>query len=211
MQQAQEPSATPSPERPGAPSDSYISPGKAFLGLMLVVAAVVGAAILTRPDEPKVSAPPSSASDEDSGAEQVRLTEVEVLDTFNRLNTLALRIGRNRDLSLIDRVFTSNGPTARRARRAVSKLLDDRVIDKTRFETVRLKVLSVGATQATLRQVRRVFPCFIRESGENITRSRAVVRQVIKWTLSEQNGLWRLRDGVVMKDSVVGKQRGRCR
>ncbi len=180
----------------------FLSPLSAFL-ILLTLLLVTGGFLYG-------SASSSSQSGRVSKSDASSRPAASIRDVFHRLNSQAIEIGRDRDASRLSTVFATTGPMLRRADREIQQLLRDEVQDLTTFETVDLKVVSASPNEVVIRELRKVFPCFVDLAGRDITRDRSVVEQVVRWTLTRSHDRWLIYDAELLQDRRLDAQ-ARCR
>ena len=183
-----------------------LSPGKAFVIALLLLAAALTGWMLSRPNSPT---PPPTTNNEPTEPNYT-LTNEEAIARFEELGALAVEAGRTRDTSLLAEVFDPTGPTYARAKKTIAELSRDNVIDKSRFKSSSVAVVTNTAQAIELREERIIYPCFVTESGENVTRNETPVRQVVIWTLVEVDSEWLIHDGVYKSAARLKKEGNRC-
>lgn len=200
---------------PSARDPGFLSPLKVFVGLLIVLAVLVIAAVLLidSKDENGQAA---------SGSEQTQatgptgrklsptLTDEEAIAKFRELNAVAIRAARNRDTALLSLVFTPSGKTAARARAAIQELKRDGVYDESEIQTVSTRVISNTQSSVTLREVTRVLPCFKNEAGEDVTEAPSHVQRVAQWVLVRAREQWRLSEARIIRQREIGRGRAHC-
>jgi hypothetical protein len=185
--------------------DSALPPAKAFL-LVLALMVVAGVVlILTTRDDP-----PSSAAEQTPKSSDFALTNEEAIQRFRDLSRLALKATRQRNLSLISHVYTQYGPMSQRASRIIKNQLHDRILEKTKFETIDLEVITNESDRIQLREVSLMYPCFVTESGRDVTKGPSVIERQILWTLKQEGNTWQLHDASLEEDRLVERHRDEC-
>lgn len=201
MQGAQSSEGVNSPS--GSPPTRSVFLSPVVIGLAVLVA-VGGLAlyVFSRPEE--AARPSGTQNTETSPSENsFALTNEEAIEKFDELHQLALRSARQRDPTLLRHVFTANGPIAIRARDSIGDLLKQQVVDRSEVETLNVEVLENGPDQVTLLEVSRLYPCFVAESGKNVTQGPTAIRQEILWTLKLEESQWLIEDAVLRTDRAI--------
>lgn len=183
-----------------------MSPVRAFLVLLAVlVTAGVILWVTTRPERSKPirveSAQPRSdnaATKEPEPTEATRPTKAEAKAIFEKLDQARIRAYRRRNLQHISRFLTSNSPIEKTVRSEISRLREDAVLDRTVFETKKLRVKSATARQIELLQVVVIEPKFISESGNDLTIGNTGDRDTIEWLLRKEDRGWLIHNGFVL-------------
>jgi hypothetical protein len=180
-----------------------LSPAKAFFALLALLVAIGGLFLLTRPgDEPNPGPAPKS--------DNFALTDAEAIDRFRELNSLALASIRERDYSTLNEIFAAESPARNRAFQAIQRLRRDNVIDKVRIEVRAIEVIQNDSDKVELRVIDRLFPCFVTESGEDISESHRVVEGTTVWTLTPEDSVWKIQDSTLENDHFVKGRKSAC-
>lgn len=74
------------------------------------------------------------------------LSDEQAIARFEELRSSGLKAVESRDVTLLPAVYTSDSPMGQRAREAIANLREDSIVDKTRFETIEIEVLSSTPT-----------------------------------------------------------------
>lgn len=186
------------PSRPGR------SPIVVFLVLLaLVLAVAVVAAVTRKPPEADATAEPIEHTN-------FALTDAEAIARFKELYGVALRAGRQRDLSLTGEAFAPASPAMRRAVHSIKNLLSDKVIDLTRTKIISLDLVSNSETRIVVREVGLLFPCYVTESGRVVTTDDALVREITDWSLVPDGSLWRIFDGSFVHARELDRRNRAC-
>jgi hypothetical protein len=186
------------------PSKSLLSPLRAFLALLVLLIAAGVLLLATRSNDDPAPA------ELDPTITDFSLTDAEAIERFKELNALAWQSARDRDLSLLPRVFTEDGPTGERAARAIRELLRDDVIDQSTSETLNIEVLVNHPSEIQLRETSRLDACFLNENGRDVTDAPAVVQRKILWTLRKEDTVWQIHDGILENQRPIESDRATC-
>lgn len=179
--------------QPASPR-SGLKPTTAFVLLLLLIAAVGGAILLTRPD----SAPTPTNTDTPTEP-NFALTNEEAIARFEELHQLELQAYRSADPSLVDEVFTVDSPIAKFVQREVAMLVRDRVVARPQYTNLSIAVIANTGEEIQLQQSAIVESHFFDSRGREITSDTARQRQTILWTLHLGESSWLLHDAVVTK------------
>jgi hypothetical protein len=189
MQEADEPARGGTGTQATEPART-LSPIAAFLILLAIGAVALGAFLLTREDD----AEPASR---DRGP-AFALTDEEAVERFKELDELRLRAYRERDLSLVSRIFAPGTPIANTATEEIRKLIRADVLDRPNFRTRKLEVVTKHSDKVTIRQTVEQSARFIHESGEDVTEETAHQLVVIDWYLTRIGSEWLISDSVIV-------------
>ena len=192
-------------QNPNRSSFSGISPIKAFAGLVALLI-VSGAIILLT--KPETSAQDSEANI--AASDNFALTDAEAITRFRTLRRLLIRAVASRDVSLLPAIFTSDSPNMKETEAAIHRLLRDRVIDKSRVHIISVEVLNNWPERIRISERVRLVPCFIAESGRDVTASNKIVEQVNRWVLVFSNSSWKLAKGVLQDDRIIRSMDDSC-
>lgn len=168
-----------------------LSPGRAFILLGLVGAAIAAGVTAFRdpaPAEPRPAAAPSP---------DYSLTDAEALAEFERLNDQLMLAYRERSVALAEDVFTADSPMLPRVRKEIDDLVDSSVISRTRFEAMSTGIITNTPSRVVLRRVETLYPRFTTEGGDDATGASSPERRVVRWELHEKQGRWLLHNAVV--------------
>jgi hypothetical protein len=195
---------------PPEPPPPAMSPLKGFLVVLALMLAAAAVMTLRQPDlsPTKPSGGLSTPVSDSTKATAARPSRKKALAIFESLHRKSLQLGRQREISVIRRVFTPDGGAARRARRTLNRLQSDRVIDLSRFKTVHLSLRSVSAKEIQVEQVRRIWPCYRSEAGDEVTANPALVQQRIFWTLKLVARTWLIDKGRLEHAIVLRRSHG---
>lgn len=172
--------------------DGGLSPLHAFLVVIAVLAAIVAAVLLTRPDEAPVPSP-------DPDPEPAfALTDAEAIERFQELSEIRLRSLRERDPSLLSTAFTPNSPAAKRVATSIRKLVRGGAYYKTRHDRQSIDVVGNLDEEIVIVEEIVVHPRFVDETGADISVEPVVERQTTEWTLRLVGGQWLIHDGVIV-------------
>jgi hypothetical protein len=202
-----------SPDKQGA-----LTPLQAFFALLLVVAVVVGLALVqsdgstpqpsrtagTSTEAPR-AAEPGTGPDPSAPVPTVAKARA----TFLRLRSLWLKAYRTRNADLIP-AFAA--PDARgafgRIGEELAALRRDGVLFRSRFDTQALHVVSKSGSQMRLRERLIETPRFIdARTGRNVTKNRTPQRLTIDWTLRSYDSEWRIYRSLIIAAKQLGGNR----
>jgi hypothetical protein len=172
--------------------------------MLAAVAVVVPLTILaTRPDAATRTPGPARGPD-------FSLTDEEAIAEFEDLRSGALAAVRNRDHSLLDEIFTLDGPVRKRAQREIESLAAADVADESVFVSDEITVLRNAPDEIMILEESRLRPCFRNADGEDVSEGPAEVSQTALWTLRLADTRWLLHDAVIRRDRVVEKGPASC-
>lgn len=174
-------------------------PLRVFLALMAVLVAIGGLVLFTREDDPPSPSPTTSASP------NFALTDAEAIARFKELRALRDQMYRQRDLSLITQIYTSNSPSKDVALKEVQRLVRDNVLDRSAYRTLGVSVQLNTPDRITLVEEITLFPRFVAGDGEDVTRGNDALRQVAVWVLTEDRGEWLVYESLLEESE---RQRG---
>jgi hypothetical protein len=194
MQHIGEP-ATPEMKSDDKPSGG-LSPVKAFFALLALLVAIGGLFLLTRPTE---DSEPGPAPRSDNFA----LTDAEAIERFRGLNMTALDAIQERDASLLSQAFIGSSPAMQRADEAIQRLERNDVLDRSKVEIVNVTVVRNSGQSIALRVADRLFPCFVTESGQDVSTGPEAIAGVSVWTLRLDDSLWKIYDSQLQNDRVL--------
>lgn len=187
-------------EEPGA--RGLLSPGRAFLLLLGVLVLIGGAFALSRPEAPDAPAPQPAPA---PNAADLSLTNAEAIARFRELHGLFRQTSRTRDVSLLSQILTSDSRLRRVAEQDIKQLLQDGVVDKSRFLTRRVRVLNNTPDAIALKQIVIVRPRFVSvKSGRDVSEGKRLLQEV-KWELRPDDGEWRVFDALVVKSRELSR------
>jgi RNase P/RNase MRP subunit p29 len=188
MQHVGEP-GTPEMKTDDKPSGG-LSPVKAFFALLALLVAIGGLFLLTRPTD---ESEPGPASRSDNFA----LTDTEAIERFKELDGLQIRALRQRDETLLGRVYTSDSPLMSSVTKSIRTLKRESVFDRSQDETRSLLVIENGQDEIRLRQEVVVMPKFVDESGRDVTINSRTELQTVEVTLRRDLDQWLIHDAVI--------------
>ena len=194
MQRAEDPSSRVA----AGPTRGGLRPATAFLLLSALVGVVTAIVLLTRP-----AAAPPPATTKTSTEPNFALTNEEAIARFEHLHSRELKAYASADPSMLEGLFTPQSPVAPTVRREVRRLVRDRVVALTTYDTRSLSVVANTPSEIHLRQVAIVTARFMDSSGRDITRTAPVQKQTIQWTLQLVESDWRLHDAVIKESKVL--------
>ena len=183
-----------------------LSPGKAFVIALLLLAAALTGWMLSRPDPPT---PPPTTNNEPTEPNYT-LTNEEAIDRFQQLRMTVITAVRRRDRALLSTAFSANSETADRVASEIGRLQDDKVIDQSDVRIIDVDVLESSSNLVRLRETVILSPCFESHSGTDVTRGPTLIRQVGEWTLVSDGGEWQLEDGNLVRDRVLERRGDTC-
>jgi hypothetical protein len=190
MQEADEPARGGTGTQATEPART-LSPIAAFLILLAIGAVALGAFLLTREDDAEPAA-------RDRGP-AFALTDEEAIERFKELDELRLRAYRERDLSLLSRVFVPGTAIEHRVANEIRDLIRSDVTDRSVFNTERLETISNRQSHVTVRQVVVEEIRFVDESGEDVTAAPVHERLWIDWYLERVDSEWLVSNAVIIK------------
>ena len=176
-----------------------------YLAPLLLAAAIFGALQIANSSEPDPPSAPSFAA-----AASPSPTPLDIEAEFKRLYELGLASVKRRSSSTLDEAFLVSGSTYRRSQRAIDELLRDEVIDKSDIEIVRTEVTFADEDMVRLRVTSLLRPCFVTESGRDVTEGAALIRRVTLWKMRFTREGWRIADGVAESADVKDERAARC-
>ncbi len=172
-----------------------LSPVRAFVLLLLVVAFLVGIGLIAMSNKDPV---PSDQAIPNT--KNFALTDQQAIAKFQYLRDLGLRATQQEDQSLVASAFVPGSPLANRSIRIIQELDRDDVIDKIRYETLGVEVASNEPTIVRIREVRKLFPCFVTPKGRDVTQHPNVVHQEVMWGMRLIGSQWRLETADLLTD-----------
>ena len=194
------------PPAPEADSPSGpLSPIRVFVGLVVLL--IVAGTIIY------VTKPEASVQNAEAGlpeSNNFALTDAEAITRFKELRQLAVQAARTRDLALLSNIFTADGPTFSKAESSIDRLLADNIIDQTAVRTLTINVVTNSSSEITLTEASVLTPCFVNEKGVDLTKSKRPVRQSVRWSLRQRNGVWLIDDAVLITDKTLQPSMDRC-
>jgi hypothetical protein len=195
MQEAEEPT------RGGNEASARaMSPIAAFVILLAVVAAVFGAWLLTREDEP-------TPTPQDRGP-AFALTNEEAIERFVELEALYLRAYRQRDLSLLSRIYVPGSRIETTVAREIRKLIRADVLPRPTLQTEQLEVVTNESSDITVRQTVEESSRFVHESGKDVTGEPGHQRLVIDWSLKLVGSRWLIADSLIIEADDLPDRKG---
>ncbi|MDQ4028836.1 MAG: hypothetical protein M3214_12440, partial [Actinomycetota bacterium] len=155
MQGAEEPARGGTGTQAAEPART-LSPIAAFLILLVIGAVALGALLLTREDE----AEDPSAHDRGPA---FALTDEEAIERFRELEALQIRAYRQRNLSLISKVYVPGGEGEQIVAEEIRKLIRADVLDRSTFRTERIELIQNDESQIIVRQTEVQSSRFVHE------------------------------------------------
>lgn len=174
-----------------------------------VVVALVAGGGADEPSTPAAETSPSAPEESPSNQGET-LDESAAIREFTRLHDLAQELSSNRDVNFTNNVFTRQGPMWHRARSRINELLNDRVLDHSTVEVVRVQVEDLAPGEASVVATTVTSPCFVTEQGKDVTEDERVIQQSVHWTLRIEGGVWKLHDAELRDQQEVDKPRRQC-
>ena len=196
------------PERPGP-----LSPGAAFLILLVVLAAAFGVGAL-RFDRASAELQPLVIRASNgplptpiADADRPRpLSARQAIARFEALNALRLRAYRERDTSLFARYLVPNTPLTDVGVKEIKRLRRDGVTMRPNFVTQRLTVRRRTRSEIVVRQIVRQNPKFFNRSGRDITVPRPPKLVTVDWTLGPVGERWKISRSLIQRVETIGKR-----
>ena len=185
--------------RPRQVEVAGLSPMRAFIVVCALATVVGGMIFATRdasPSEPP-SGPPRSPD--------YTLTDAEAIAEFERLHDSVITAYRERDVSLIKTFALPETRFARTVEDEIRTLVRDRVLDRTRIQSLSRSVTRNTPTLVELEQVVFERPRFVdARSGRDVTVNASPMEQTVVWTMELAGGQW-LLSGATITASEVGE------
>ena len=175
-----------------------LSPVRAFLVVCTIATVLGGAFFATReasPSEPPTSAPPRSPD--------YSLSDAEAIARFHELHELFRTASINRDESLLGAMLTAGSPLEAIARRQIGQLIDDQVLDRSRFHEEGVDIVENAASRIVIEQVVLVRPKFVSAATGEIVSARPRLRQDVRWVLALEQTVWKVYDSKVVHSRRV--------
>ncbi len=178
-----------------------MSPIKVFLALLGALAAITVVVLVTRPAATN-TIPPSEATVSFDHS----LTDAEAIERFKELKSLRSEAYREADLSLVDLIYTTESPARRTVVSEIRRLQRNGVFSRTRFDTKQLDVLENSPSKIEIREIVVVFPKFVDEDGNDVTKRGRVERREVNWILHAEDANW-----LVYRSVIVAARKIRAR
>ena len=195
MQEAKVPSRlVPEP----APARPAVSPPLAFAIMIAVIAAIGTIIFLTRPEAPAAPTNPTTQQQ----PPDFSLTNEEAITRFEELNSTLNLAYEQRDASLLGSIYTSDSPAVDVAVTEIQQLLRDKVLDKSTYRTLEIRIISNEEDEIVLRERVAIRSRFESIKGQNLTRGHSRSTQVVLWTLQPQDSVWLIHDSVIKKSTL---------
>lgn len=191
--------------------------GLVAVALVVALTAAGGLAILGGGEDETGGAPAASSSPAASPTVEPApeeppepLTRKEAVAEFRRLHGLAHTLAQHRDSFFMGQVFTESGPMLERSRTRVRELLEDHVLDNSevRLDSVQLRSRAEGSVRFLATS--RTTPCFVTESGRDVTQDRRARQDTILWTMRWEGGSWKLHDAELRDQKDLGRPDTEC-
>lgn len=139
------------------------------------------------------------------------LSEEDALDYLAGLEERALEALHDGDLGALHDVYTSDGPARRKAAATIVREFRQNLVDRTKIEVIRTKVLKIRSQMAVFRQVRLVYPCiWTYDDRFDVTPDHRVVRQVLIRYMAAERLNWRLHRDVIRREEPTGDRVTAC-
>ncbi|HWL66742.1 MAG TPA: hypothetical protein VNP73_12265 [Actinomycetota bacterium] len=180
-------------------SNRGLSPIRAFLILLGVLAAVTAVVLLTRPTE-SVPAPGSPA-----GAVDHSLTNAEALARLSDLQRLERQAFAETDASLLSQVYTSTSPLLKDARNGLKKLQKDNVAAVFERKQEELVVLVNESSVVRVRETSIFDIRFVSRDGSPVDQRGSADLQTTEWVLRFAGGQWLIDDAILRSSKPVSK------
>ena len=175
-----------------------LSPRKAFVILVALIAVAATVALVTRPS------PKSRTLADLPQSRNFALSDAEAIARFKELDQLRLRIYRHRDITLVPQYLTMNSRLRSSLQADIDELLKTQTRVRPHLRSLHVEVLEVTASEAVIRQVALQRPTFLDlETGEDVSRSSLTLRLVVEWTLQREDTDWRVHDSTVVSARKV--------
>lgn len=175
------------------------------VGLIVVTGVLAITAVAMSANKDEVSAP-SGHDDIDS----MSVRQDELVSRLLELQRLSLTAVRERDLSMLSSIYTSDSPMSRQAAEVIRKQLADGVQERTSVDVLRTVVVEPGAHEASLQQTVLTKPCVVTDSGDDITEGPGVIRQRITWIIRRETGTWKIHNALIDDEQVIDDHHVRC-
>jgi hypothetical protein len=191
MQEAEEPARGGTGTQAAEPA-RMLSPIAAFLILLAIAAVGLGALLLSREERSEEPSAP------DRGP-AFALTDEEAIELFKELEALQIRAYRERDLSLISKVYVPGGQGEKVVAEEIRKLIRADVLDRSTFRTERIELIRNDGSQVIVRQTEVQRSRFVHESGEDVTTDAAHQRLVVDWYLTRVGDQWFVEKELIVR------------
>lgn len=182
----------PQPRHSPVDEPNHLSPKKAFI-LLLAILALSGAALLMTRPESRVDTQSVDIPESNNFA----LTNAQAIDRFRELDNLRMSAMTEKDPSLIPLATTTDSPLRELAYADIRELEKRDVTVKPRFETLALSVHGNYQSRILLDQRVLQAPRFFDEEGNLLDSSDPQLRTV-RWELHLEQGQWFLFDSEVL-------------
>ncbi len=186
-----------------------VSPIKAFV-LLLGVLAIAGLVLLvTRSDNPlatpSIRSPNTEASNSDQTdqAEPERLTNSQAKAVFRRLDKRRLAAFRERTTSHLSEVVTDNGSLRLNVVREIRELRREHLFIRPNVVSRGLAILDSKQDRIRFRQIVELSPRVTSEKGKNLTLEDTAERQTILWVMVRRNTGWLLHRARIVEAAKV--------
>lgn len=175
---------------------SYLSPVQGALVAMALIGLSLGLWWVGTRD----GGPAEGAQSLTPSPTQTTLSETAAIEIFERLRDARNAAYKHRDISLVNEIYASNSEVHRLAEEQIDRLIRDRVMDQSRYQTTDIEILNVTQSQIVIREESEITPRFVSETGADVSTSpdkRAV--QTSRWTLSRRAEEWLIKDILVTR------------
>jgi hypothetical protein len=195
------------------PPRRAVTPLKAFAlvsALILLAATALYLTSRAQGGPPEVVNTEVTAAVPTSTPPPLLLTDGEAASRFKELHSIAIEAIRSRRVHLLDEAFTSDGSGYRRSARIIRGLVHDNVRDRTQNVLRSITVLESSEAEITIAAASAIEPCFLDESGTDVTDAPGKVWRLSHWTLRPQNSRWLIHDAVVRKQRIRSSRSANC-
>ena len=127
----------------------------------------------------------------------------EVLAAFEYLDDLRIRALEERDLGLLNDVFTSTSPARARVARTIQDLLANEVTVNEHRTVIDVGLVNRTSREARIQQVFEFDPEFVSDDGRDVTKGGGRERQEVIWVLRLQDGTWLIHDAEIVDAQPV--------
>lgn len=155
-------------------------------------------------------APKPAPAPQTGGAPAEVLTEAEAIAEFERLRSSAEAALKSRSESSLSSIFVPNSPVLLRARKEIRELTRKDVTDQSRYLILSSDVLSLTKTSFAVREEMRIEPCFVAESGKNVSSDNHALFQIAVWSVKSIQGEWLLFDAEIEESRRLSEVRRDC-
>lgn len=172
-----------------------LSSTAAFVVLLVLLAAGL-AFVLTRTTRTEPTPGPRSTSSQ--LPRDAPLTDAQALATFRELDKLRQQAFEERDLDLVEEVFTAFSPSATTLKQTVRRLRNQGVFPDERLRVLQERILANSEREVRVEQVIVLDIVFNDAQGRDITEEGGKERQKVHWVMRYEDSRWQLHDGLVV-------------